>query len=81
MIYLVDQNKIRRHNTFSRIHSDYPCSTGGCEGTGKGLRVKQPPRKLDAEASSKSNYTAKETPAKRVLKHKKMNVQASFNVK
>ena len=43
MIYLVDQDEMRRHNTFTRIHSEYPCSTGGCEGTGKGLRVKQPP--------------------------------------
>ena len=54
MIYLVDQDKIRRHNTFIRIHLDYPCFTEGCEGTGnKGLRVQQPPRRLDTEASSK----------------------------
>ena len=71
MIYFVDQNKIRRHNTFTRIHSDYPCSTGGCEGTNKGLRVKQPLISLDAEASSKSNYTARATLAKRVSKHNK----------
>ena len=58
MIYFVDQDKIPRHNTFTRIHSDYPCFTGGCKGTGKGLRVKQPPRRLDAEASLKSSYTA-----------------------
>ena len=70
MIYLVDQDKIRPHNTFTRIHSNYPCSTEGCEGTGKGLRVKQPPRRLDTEASSKSNYTARATLAKRVSKHK-----------
>ena len=50
MIYLVNQDKTRWHNTFTRINSDYPCSTGGCEGTGKGLHVKQPPRRLDAEA-------------------------------
>ena len=71
MIYLVDQDKIRRHNTFTQIPSDYPCSTGGCEGTGKGLRVKQPPRRLDAEASLKNTYTARATLAKRVWKHKK----------
>ena len=66
MIYFVDQDKIQQHNTFTWIHPDYPCSTGGCEGTGKSFRVKQPPRRLDAEASSKSNYTARATLAKRV---------------
>ena len=71
MIYFVDQDKIQRHNTFTRIHLNYPCSTGDCEGTGKDLRVKQPPRRLDTEASSKSNYTARATLAKRVSKHKK----------
>ena len=71
MIYLVDQDKIRWHNTFTPIHSDYPCSTGGCEGTGKDLRVKQSPRRLDAAASSQSNYKARATLAKRVSKHKK----------
>ena len=81
MIYLGDQDKIRRHNTFTRIHSDYPCSTIGCEGTGKGLRGKQPPRRLDAEASSKSSYTARATLTKRVSKHKKKSVQALFIVK
>ena len=64
MIYLVDQDKIRRHNTLTQIHLEYPCSTVGCKGTGKGLCVKQPPRRLDAEASSKSNYTARATLAK-----------------
>ena len=80
MIYFVDQDKIWQHNTFTRIHSDYPCSTGGCEGTSKGLCVKQPPRRLDAEKSSKSNYTARATLAKK-FRNKKMSVQASFNVK
>ena len=42
MIYLVDQDKTRR-NTLTQIHSDYLCSTGGCEGTSKTLRVMQPP--------------------------------------
>ena len=71
IIYLVDQDKIRGHNTFIRIHSDYPCSAGGCEETGKGLRVKQLLRSLDAEASSKNKYTARATLAKRVSKHNK----------
>ena len=86
MIYLVDQDKNWRHNTFRLLGyiKDYSCSTGGCEGTGKRLRVKQPPRRLDAEASSKSNYTARATLLKRVSNHKKikiMSVQASFSAK
>ena len=55
MIYLVDQDKMRR-KTITQIHSDKSCSTGGCEGTGKSLRVQQPPRRIDAEASTKLTY-------------------------
>ena len=80
MICLEDQDKIRRHYTFTRIHSDYPCSSGSCKGSGKGLRVKHTPRRLDAEASSKSNYTARATLAKRVSKHKKFfSTEESFS--
>ena len=32
-----------RRKAITQIHSDNPCSTGGCEGTGKGPCVKQPP--------------------------------------
>ena len=71
--YLVDQDKMRR-NTLTQIYSDYPCSTGGCEGTGKGLRVKQPPRRMDAEASSNSNLLQEQH-------WQKMCVQASFILK
>ena len=54
MTYLVVQDKMRR-NTLTQIHSDYPCSTEGCEETGKGLPIKQPLRRIDAEASLNSN--------------------------
>ena len=59
MIYLVDQDKMRR-KTLLKFHSDNPCSTGGCKGTGKGLRVKQPQRRIDAEASTNSNLLLKQ---------------------
>ena len=59
MIYLVDQGKMRRKAS-TQIHSDNPSSTGGCKGTGKGLRVKQPPRRIDTEASTNSNLLQKQ---------------------
>ena len=70
MIYLVDQDKIRRHNILTQVHSDYPCSTGDCKGTGKGLRVQQPPRRIDAEASSKEDKESGYRKQKRTRKHK-----------
>ena len=57
--YFVDQDKMQRC-TLTQIHSDYLCSTGGWEGTGKGLRVKQPLRRIDAKASSNSNFLQKQ---------------------
>ena len=38
MIYSMDQDEMRR-KTITQIHSDNPCTAGGCEGTGKGLLV------------------------------------------
>ena len=49
MIYLADQVKMRR-KTLTQIHTHNPCSTAGCKGTGKGLRVKQPLRRIEAKA-------------------------------
>ena len=60
MIYFVDQDKMRR-KTITQIHSDNPCSTGGCEGIDKDLRVKQPPRRIDAEGSIKLTYCKSNT--------------------
>ena len=59
MIYLVDQDKMRR-KTLTQIHSDNPCSTAGYEGTGKDLRFKQPFRRIDAEASTNRNLLQKQ---------------------
>ena len=81
MICFVDQDKIRWHNTFFLDTFRLSLFHRRLQGTGKGLCVKQPPRRLDAEASLKSNDTARATLAKRVSKHKKKGVQASFNLK
>ena len=59
MIYLVDEDYVQR-NTLAPIHSNYPCSTEDCEGVGKGLRIKQPPRRIDTEAPSNSNLLQKQ---------------------
>ena len=50
-----------RRIAITQIHSDNPCCTGGCEGTGKGLRVKQPPRRIDALASTELTYSKSNT--------------------
>ena len=49
-----------RRKASTQIHSDNPSSKGGCEGTGKGLRVKQLPRRIDTEASTNSKLLQKQ---------------------
>ena len=44
MIYLVDQDKMRR-KTKTQIHSDNPRSTEGYKGTGKGQAATQKNRR------------------------------------
>ena len=68
-----------RCNTLTQMHLDHPCSTRGCEVIGKDLRVKQPPRRIGAEAFSNSNLLQEQLWQKE-LRNIKKKIMCASNV-